>query len=45
VRAPASGVISKRAVDSGDRVKDGDLLFQLVDTRELEFRRPCRAST
>lgn len=37
VRAPVSGVISKRAVDSGDRVKDGDLLFQLVDTRELEF--------
>jgi RND family efflux transporter MFP subunit len=37
VRAPASGVISKRAVDSGDRVKDGDLLFQLVDTRMLEF--------
>lgn len=37
VRAPARGVISKRAVDSGDRVKDGDLLFQLVDTRELEF--------
>jgi len=37
VRAPASGVISQRAVDSGDRVKDGDLLFQLVDTRELEF--------
>jgi RND family efflux transporter MFP subunit len=36
VRAPASGVISKRA---GFRrpVKDGDLLFQLVDTRELEF--------
>ena len=37
VRAPAAGVISKRAVDSGDRVKDGDLLFQLVNTRELEF--------
>lgn len=37
VRAPVGGVISKRAVDSGDRVKDGDLLFQLVDTRELEF--------
>lgn len=37
VRAPASGAISKRAVDSGDRVKDGDLLFELVDTRELEF--------
>jgi RND family efflux transporter MFP subunit len=37
VRAPASGVISQRAVDSGDRVKDGDLLFQLVNTSELEF--------
>src|SRR5512143_1926073 len=34
VRAPVSGAISKRAVDSGDRVKDGDLLFQLVDTRQ-----------
>jgi RND family efflux transporter MFP subunit len=42
VRAPASGVISKRAVDSGDRVKDGDLLFQLVDTRELEYVRAVR---
>jgi len=37
VRAPAGGVISQRAVDSGDRVKDGDLLFQLVNTAELEF--------
>ena len=37
VRAPASGVISERAVDSGDRVKDGDLLFRLVNTTELEF--------
>ncbi len=37
VRAPASGVISQRSVDSGDRVKDGDLLFQLVNTSELEF--------
>jgi len=37
VRAPISGVISQRAVDSGDRVKDGDFLFQLVNTRELEF--------
>jgi len=37
VRAPTSGVISQRAVDSGDRVKDGDLLFQLVNTSELEF--------
>jgi RND family efflux transporter MFP subunit len=30
-------VISQRAVDSGDRVKDGDLMFQLVNTAELEF--------
>ncbi len=37
VRAPVSGVISQRGVDSGDRVKDGDLLFQLVNTIELEF--------
>jgi membrane fusion protein (multidrug efflux system) len=37
VRAPMSGVVSQRAVDSGDRVKDGDFLFQLVNTRELEF--------
>jgi RND family efflux transporter MFP subunit len=37
VRAPISGVISQRAVDSGDRVKDGDFLFQLVNTSELEF--------
>jgi len=37
VRAPTDGVISQRAVDSGDRVKDGDLLFQLVNTSELEF--------
>jgi len=37
VRAPTSGVISQRNVDSGDRVKDGDLLFQLVNTQELEF--------
>ena len=37
VRAPISGVISQRNVDSGNRVKDGDLLFQLVNTAELEF--------
>lgn len=37
VRAPSSGVISQRGVDSGDRVKDGDLMFQLVNTSELEF--------
>ncbi len=37
VRAPMGGVISQRAVDSGNRVKDGDLLFELVNTAELEF--------
>ncbi len=37
VRAPINGVISQRAVDGGNRVKDGDLLFQLVNTAELEF--------
>jgi membrane fusion protein, multidrug efflux system len=37
VRAPVDGVISQRAVDPGDRVKDGDLLFRLVNTAELEF--------
>jgi RND family efflux transporter MFP subunit len=37
VRAPVAGVISQRAVDSGDRVKDGDPMFQLVNTDELNF--------
>ncbi|HEU5260784.1 MAG TPA: efflux RND transporter periplasmic adaptor subunit [Gemmatimonadales bacterium] len=37
VRAPVAGAISRRAVESGDRVKDGDLLFELVNTSELEF--------
>ncbi len=37
VRAPVSGVISERHVESGARVKDGDQLFQLVNTAELEF--------
>jgi RND family efflux transporter MFP subunit len=37
VRAPVSGVISERHVESGARVKDGDHLFQLVNTAELEF--------
>lgn len=37
VRAPVPGVVSERHVDAGDRVKDGDQLFQLVNTTELEF--------
>lgn len=37
VRAPISGVITTRHVQAGDRVKDGDPLFQLVNVVELEF--------
>ena len=37
VRAPVPGVIATRYVQAGDRVADGDPLFQLVNTRELEF--------
>ena len=37
VRAPVSGTIAARHVEAGDRVKDGDPLFQLVSVRELEF--------
>ncbi len=37
VRAPVAGVIAQRFHESGDRVKDGDPLFRLVNTRELEF--------
>ena len=38
IRAPSSGVISERLVESGNRVKDGDHLFQLVNTDQLEFQ-------
>ena len=37
VRAPASGVITTKAVDAGDRVKDGDQMFQLANISNLEF--------
>jgi membrane fusion protein (multidrug efflux system) len=37
VRAPVAGVVSKRWVQAGDRPGDGDPLFQLVNTDELEF--------
>lgn len=37
VRAPMAGVIAERFVETGDRVKDGDPLFRLVNTRQLEF--------
>jgi RND family efflux transporter MFP subunit len=38
IRAPSAGVISERLVESGNRVKDGDHLFQLVNTDQLEFQ-------
>ena len=37
VRSPIHGVVAERSVQSGDRVGDGDPLFRVVDTRELEF--------
>jgi membrane fusion protein (multidrug efflux system) len=37
VRAPFAGVVAKRFVQSGDRVGDGDPLFRVVNTDELEL--------
>lgn len=37
MRAPISGVISVKSVDAGDRPAEGDPMFQLVNTAELEF--------
>lgn len=37
VRAPVSGVIAQRHVQAGDRLQDGDPMFQLVNIAELEF--------
>jgi len=37
LRAAEAGVIARRLVDAGSRVKDGDHLFQLVNTDQLEF--------
>jgi RND family efflux transporter MFP subunit len=37
LRAAEAGVIGRRLVDAGSRVKDGDQLFQLVNTDYLEF--------
>lgn len=37
IRAPVSGVIAQRLRDAGDRLKDGDQIFRLVNTQELEF--------
>jgi membrane fusion protein (multidrug efflux system) len=35
--APASGVVSKRYVQAGDRVDNGKPVFELVDTRVLQL--------
>jgi membrane fusion protein, multidrug efflux system len=37
VRAPFTGVIAQRFLQAGDRVGDGDRLFRIVNTDELEF--------
>jgi RND family efflux transporter MFP subunit len=37
VRAPFAGVVARRYVQGGDRVSDGDPLFRVVNTDELEF--------
>jgi membrane fusion protein (multidrug efflux system) len=37
VKSPVDGVIARRFVQAGDRAGDGDPLFRLVNTRELEF--------
>ena len=37
VRAPVSGVVATRVVQAGDRVKDGVLMFEVVNTAQFEF--------
>ncbi|MBI5837106.1 MAG: efflux RND transporter periplasmic adaptor subunit [Candidatus Eisenbacteria bacterium] len=37
VRSPVDGVVAARFVQSGDRVKDGVPMFQVVNTARLEF--------
>jgi RND family efflux transporter MFP subunit len=37
VRAPFAGVVAQRFLQSGDRVGDGDRLFRVVNTDQLEF--------
>ena len=37
VRAPFTGVVAQRFLQSGDRVGDGDRLFRIVNIDELEF--------
>jgi membrane fusion protein, multidrug efflux system len=37
VRAPFGGVVAQRFLQAGDRVGDGDPIFRVVNTDELEF--------
>ena len=37
VRTPVTGVVARRSVQAGDRVGDGDPMFEVVNTAELEF--------
>jgi RND family efflux transporter MFP subunit len=37
VRSPITGTVTRRSVDSGDRVGDGVFMFELVNTTQLEF--------
>jgi membrane fusion protein, multidrug efflux system len=37
VRAPFTGMIAQRLLQAGDRAGDGDRLFRIVNTDELEF--------
>jgi membrane fusion protein, multidrug efflux system len=37
VRAPFTGMIAQRVLQAGDRAGDGDRLFRIVNTDELEF--------
>jgi RND family efflux transporter MFP subunit len=37
VRSPVAGTVSRRDVDSGDRLGDGVFMFEIVNTTQLEF--------
>ncbi|HJR51576.1 MAG TPA: efflux RND transporter periplasmic adaptor subunit [Gemmatimonadales bacterium] len=43
IRAPVSGTVSRKAVDSGDRVGDGVFMLELINTRDLEFAATVRS--
>ncbi|NOT34636.1 MAG: efflux RND transporter periplasmic adaptor subunit [Candidatus Eisenbacteria bacterium] len=45
VRAPVSGVVSQRFVEAGDRPADGDPMFHVVNTSELDFEATVPSET